>query len=638
MSVQKKSGVVGLASAGFLLASLMMLPNVCLAQYPLFPQFEDTTLRPLSPPSLPEILPKEKGGIQSTPGRNPTRKETLTEPEKEPTLSSFEEYIRGKSSLTLSTDIHLFGYELFDQPSDTFSPIAMVPVSPDYLLGPGDGIRISLWGKIQAEYSAVLDRDGKISLPLLGVMHLAGMSFSEVKQFLAMELSRSYKASEVRMNVSMGRLRSIKVYLVGNIEHPGSYTLSSLSTLTNALFASGGPSKIGSLRDIQVKRKGETIVHFDLYDFLMKGEKSGDIRLMPEDVIFIPPIGQLAGIAGHVNHPAIYELNKKTRVSDLIKMAGGLNPLAFKGRIQVQRIEDHALRTFFETNLIGMEDGSEKDFFLKNGDLVKVFSILQTTDWKRFRTVQIIGEVQSPGEYIVEKGDTLSALIEHAGGFREGAYLKGAVFTRRSVKALQKIRLDESIDRLEHQLLSQSARMIETAISPQSAQQQEAASEHRQSLIAKLRTAEPKGRITIQLDRLEKFKKTPMDIILEDGDVLIIPEKPQQIQVIGAVYNQTAFVYEPNAPLKGYLKKAGGMTQDANKDELYVLKVDGTAVSKREYNRGFGRGLLSSTVDPGDTIVVPEKFDKIAWLREFKDISQILYQIAVTAGVLIVVF
>ncbi len=235
-------------------------------------------------------------------------------------LSSFEQYVREKG-----LEIDQFGYGLFNEPPSTFAPVDDVPVGPDYILGPGDELRLVIWGKINGEYTVEVDRDGNINFPQIGILHLSGLTFSEAKAFLDKEMSRYYQPSEVKMNVSMGSLRSIRVFVVGKAKRPGSYTLSSLSTLVNALFAAGGPGKVGSMRDIQVKRGGQTITRFDLYDFLLKGDKTKDIRLTPEDVIFIPPIGPLAGISGDVNSPAIYELKGGETAGELIGLAGGLN-------------------------------------------------------------------------------------------------------------------------------------------------------------------------------------------------------------------------------------------------------------------------------------------------------------------------
>ncbi|MFQ5543335.1 MAG: SLBB domain-containing protein [Nitrospiria bacterium] len=837
-------------------------------------------------------------------------------------LSPFEAMLRGKDLTSISMEIDQFGYDLFEQPPMRFESVDLVPVGPDYLLGPGDEILLSIWGKVNASHRATLDREGKVFLPQMGVLHLSGMTFAEAKTFLKKELSRYFKRSEVNMNVSMGSLRSIRVFVVGKARRPGSYTLSSLSTLINALFASGGPGKTGTMRNIQVKRKGETIVHFDLYDFLLHGEKGDDIRLMPEDVIFIPTVGPLVGIAGIVKSPAIYEMKGNTSLQDLIKMAGGISASAYLQQVQIERVFENKSKIILDLDLKSKsrpkEKTSKSNFLLKDGDVVKVFSVdakvtnsvflkgnvvrpgqyawkegmrirdligniedllpesllkfalieriaapdhhkeylsialgrlllendesqnivLQPDDtivvfnrwdlaerktvslfgavnrpgnyeyrqnmklsdlftlsggmerpehpesylpegmiirkippdfheekipfnlikaillqdenadlllepldevrifdkwdfsqkkeihitgavnhpgtyrwaqnmrikdliniaggtknytfleeaeltrisptpigpkiarktinlrkaiagdlqsnillheddylsvqtvpeWERYRTVKIEGEVRFPGTYTSKKGERLSSLIERAGGFTENAFLKGSVFTRESVQTLQQMRINQSIDRLEQQLLSQSATTIEAALTPEAVAQHQASIGQRKALLAKLRTAKAIGRVAITLDQLESFADTQSDLVLEEGDHLSIPERPQQVQVIGAVYNQNAFIYDQKATVSQYLKISGGMTQDADPKALYVLKVDGTAISRKMMRRFWGNGLMSLRLDPGDTIVVPESIEKIAWLREVKDFTQILYQMAVTAGVLIVAF
>ena len=636
-------------------------------------------------------------------------------------LSPFEEYIQGKTPLFVSSEVEQFGYNLFEKPPSTFAPVDTLPVSPDYLVGPGDEVKISIWGKINADYTAEIDNDGKISVYQIGMLYLTGLTFSEVKETIEKAFSRNYRPEEVKINVSLGRLRTITVFVVVKAQKPGSYTVSSLSTLINALFAAGGPSKNGTMRDIQVKRNGVTITNFDFYDFLLKGDKTKDIRLLPEDVIFIPPVGPLTAVIGYVNTPAIYELKEEATVREVVDLAGGLNDIAFKGRLQIERIIENKYGTVYDANI---EDIKSSDINIQPGDLIKIFSVVQdrkivrlvgavqregeygvhtgvtvkelismagglqyfaytdeaeitrivvtqqgpeTTkllinlkkaldgdpqhnimlqendylivksvpEWELYRTVDIQGEVKFPGIYTIKKGETVSSLIKRAGGFTDQAYLKGTVFTRESIRELQQRQLEESIDRLERQMISQSARTIETALTTEEAEQQRAVLEQRRALINKLRLAEAKGRLSIRLDDLDRFEGSPYDIVLEDQDMITVPEKPQQIQVIGSVYNQTAFVYDTGGTVSSYVAKAGGMTRDADKDEMYILKVDGTAISKRASG-----GFLSSwgVLDPGDTIVIPEKIEKIAWLREIKDITQILYQLAVTAGVLIVTF
>lgn len=617
----------------------------------------------------------------------------------------------------ISTDIKQFGYELFRQPPSTFAPIDKIPVGPDYVVGPGDEIRVTVWGKVEGGWNVTVDRDGKISLPKIGVLGVTGLTFKELKDLLYKEMSRYYTGFE--MNVSMGNLRTLRVYVVGNAERPGAYTVSSFSTLINALFESGGISKTGTMRDIQLKRNGKVIVNFDIYDFLLKGDKTKDVRLMPEDVIFIPIVGPLVGIAGNIKVPAIYELKGETRLLDLINMAGGLNSIAFKGRLQVQRVEEHQFRTIFESDLINIEKRVEKNFPLKDGDMVKVFSVAEANstvtivgalanpgeygivpgitrikdiislsgglltftsnqseitrlkvtqsgplverfnidpfkameglsdhnipleindyifiksvpEWELYRSANISGEVKFPGSYIIKKGERLSSLIERAGGFTDRAYLKGALFTRESVRILQQNSLNEAVDRLEQTILSQTASSVETAISGEAAEQKRAAIGQRRELLSKLRAAKAEGRLTIKIDAPEKLKGTNVDIELEDKDMLYIPSQPSSVTIIGAVFNQNSFLYDPKGDVSSYIKLAGGATREADEKSIFILKVDGTAVSKRQEGWGFMR----IKIEPGDTIVVPHEYEKIAWMREIRDLTQVLYQIAITTGVI----
>ncbi len=632
-----------------------------------------------------------------------------------------------KIPFAVSTSVKQFGYDLFLQPPSTFAPVEQVPVGPEYVIGPGDEIRITIWGKIEGQWSVIVDRDGNITLPKVGVLGVTGLTFKELKELLHKEFSKYYTGFE--LSVSMGALRTIRVYVVGNAERPGAYTISSLSTLINALFEAGGPSKTGTMRDIQLNRNGKTIVHFDMYDFLLKGDKTKDVRLMPEDVIFIPPIGPLAAIAGSVNNPAIYELKGEKTISQLIEMAGGLSDIAFTNRIQIERIVDNSRQIVFESDL-----AKAKDMEVQAGDVVKIFQVVQdkkvvrisgavhregeygfspgmtvrdlismagglkyyaynkeaeltrvfVTDkgpeteeitinlqkaiagepksniplkendylfvrtipeWELYRTVSIQGEIKFPGIYTIEKGEKLSSLIERAGGYTSKAYLRGAVFTRERVRELQQKQMDEMVDRLEKELLGMGAAAISATLSPEEAKIKESEIQQKKEFVAKLRTIKANGRMAIVLNQPELLKKTPYDIKLEGGDSLFIPSDPQSVQVIGSVYNQTAFVYDKDKSYSRYIDLAGGYTQNADKKRVYILKADGTAVKPKSgflgisWSKSSNRWEFGSqNVEPGDTIVVPEKLEKIAWLREIKDLTQILYQIAVGAGVLIVAF
>lgn len=674
-------------------------------------------------PSSEKLLSAGKGGL---PQEFFPERERASVPGYE---SSFEKYLAGKT-----LGLRHFGYALFTSEPSSFQPSDNIPVNPDYILGPGDELRVSLWGRLNAEYSVVVDRDGKVNLPEAGIIFLNGLTFNEARAFLKKELARYYLPSEVKMNVSMGALRSIRVYVVGNAVKPGSYSISSMSTVLNALFAAGGPSKTGSMRKIELKRNGATVAALDLYDLLLKGDKSTDLRLASEDVVFIPPAGPLAAVAGEVRSPAIYELKDESSASELFALAGGLNETAIRGRLRIERIMENTREAVLESDLSATDPAEIK---VQPGDLLTVYPVIPdkkivriegaverggefgigsglrvrdlialaggpryyayteeaeltritpeqsgpvTTkipvklgkaldgdlehnielrendylfvrtvpEWELYRTVRISGEVRFPGTYTIKKGETASSLIERAGGFTGKAYLRGAVFTRESVRELQQAQLDEALDRLEKEILAQSASGIGAALDEEAARIEEVALSNRLAVLAKMKSAKARGRISIRVESLDDFRGGESDLVLEDGDRIHIPERAAHVQVIGAVHNQTAFVHRADFNVKDYMKKAGGLTRSADSDGMYILKVDGTAISRndagsllgwdRDTRRWTGGGLMSASLEPGDTIVVPEKADRTAFLRDFKDITQILYQIAVTAGVLIVAF
>jgi len=304
-------------------------------------------------------------------------------------------------------DLRQYGYSLFASPVSTFAPVEDVPVGPDYILGPGDVLAINVWGAMESGVTRTVDRNGQIILPSAGPVRVWGLTFSQVERLIHEQLSRYYRGFQT--SVTMGRLRTIRVYVVGEVCQPGSFTLSSLATVTNGLFSAGGPLKLGSLREIQIKRNHHTVGTLDLYDFMLRGDKTRDFRLESGDTIFIPPIGPIAAIGGEVKRPGIYEMKGSTRVSDLIEMAGGLMPRSFLKRVQVIRTKPNAEREVIDLDLasLGSNGDSDRNIELRNGDLVRI----PTTDPRIYNTVSLTGTVKYPGEYELKPGMTLSQIL-----------------------------------------------------------------------------------------------------------------------------------------------------------------------------------------------------------------------------------
>jgi protein involved in polysaccharide export with SLBB domain len=303
---------------------------------------------------------------------------------------------------SLGRQLPLYGHNLFVDVPDTFSPMDNIPVTSDYVIGPGDELQIHGWGQVDFDLSVTVDRNGTVQLPKVGNISVTGIRYQLLQSYLKNAISRVYRNFD--LNVSLGKLRSIQVFVVGQAKRPGAYTVSSLSTLVNTLFASGGPSVRGSMRGIQVKRNGSVISELDLYDFLLKGDKSADVALLPGDVIYIPPVGQLAAIAGSINNPAIYELKQgTTTLDDLIALAGGLTTTANGEKVRVERIDERKMRKVEEFTL--NETGGQRP--LKDGDVVQVQVISGQFD----NAVTLRGNVANPGRYPWREGMRVSDLI-----------------------------------------------------------------------------------------------------------------------------------------------------------------------------------------------------------------------------------
>ena len=358
---------------------------------------------PTSAPMRPPVLTPLPGASQGQPPSSTQPQNTSqTRPGAMPVHpeTEFEQMVAD----SVGHPLPLFGQSLFVQPPSTFSPVDLMQVPSDYIIGPGDELHIALWGEVQADLRVIVDRSGQIYVPQVGDISVAGVHYSELETYLKNQISRIFK--NFNLTASMGRLHTIQVFVVGEARAPGTYTISALSSLVNAIFACGGPSPHGSLRDIQVRRDGKTITHFDLYDLLIKGDKSKDVQLQSGDVLYIPPVGPLVAISGSVNAPAIYEIKQNSTLSDLIDIAGDMSTVADTSKITVDRIVDHQARRTLEFPY----DDQSRAVPLKDGDIVRVFSIVpQFVD-----TVTLRGNVANPGRYPWKPGMRIRDLIPDA--------------------------------------------------------------------------------------------------------------------------------------------------------------------------------------------------------------------------------
>ena len=367
---------------------------------------QGTTTLPTQQTGSP--LPGEYGTQSGNPNRNysdieqlsrqtTTRNQARQAPLAPEPLTEFQKFVASTTGQVLP----IYGANLFSSVPSTFAPLDMTPVPPDYVIGPGDELRIRVWGQVSFQTNVRVDRSGEIFLPQIGPVHVADIPFSALDAHLRGAIGRVYRNFD--FTVDVGQIRAVQVYVSGQARRHGVYTVSSLSTLVDALFAIGGPSVQGSMRHIQLRRGSAVVTDFDLYNLLVDGDKSKDVKLQSGDVIFIPPAGPQAAVTGSVRYPAIYELREDESLAGLLANAGGVSSVASEARVSIERIENHSDRHAMEVAY----DANGLATPLADGDLVRVFSIVPIYR----KTVILRGNIANPGRFAWRPGMRISDLI-----------------------------------------------------------------------------------------------------------------------------------------------------------------------------------------------------------------------------------
>lgn len=679
-------------------------------------------------------------------------------PAKPDTPSQFQRFVQEATGKLLPN----FGSQLFDAPQ-SYAPDAGLPVPANYILGPGDEIRLQVWGAIDFNATLVLDRNGQVLVPKVGVVPLAGVKVGDLEAVLRSSISKVF--TNFSLNANLGRLRSIQVYVVGQARQPGTHVVSSLSTLVNALFVSGGPNSNGSMRSIQLQRAGKTVTQLDLYDFISRGDKSHDAALMPGDVIVIPPAGPRVAVAGVYDHAAIYELkDANTSVADILSLGGGSPAMASTHKALLERVDPQksparqvldlaldpaglkqTLRDGDVITLLGISlafanavtlqgnvaaplryrwfegmkisdliperdalvtsdyykrknllvqraDAASKDagaqldtrirssvdqinweyaviermdrsklttelipfnlgkavlqrdpahnLTLLAGDVVTILSQndLRLPQDRLIRQVRVEGEVATPGVYQTLPGETLPQLLKRVGGLTPQAYLYGTEFNRESVRTRQQENLDTLTRRLEAQAQAQASSITANRGADNAAQAQLLHMQQQAQLkaqIDRLKLLRSNGRLTLELDPQGQTLASLPALPLEDGDRILIPSTPGFVAAYGSVNNENAFIYKAGKTVADVMKTAG-LTEDAEPDQAFVLRADGSIVARRDRGGLFGGGFESLVVMPGDTLVVPAQIDRETRYnfitRALKDWTQILANFGLSAA------
>jgi protein involved in polysaccharide export with SLBB domain len=538
----------------------------------------------------------------------------------------FELYV----STVTGKELKIFGQDLFRNVPTTFAPLDTAQVNPEYLIGPGDELQIRGWGMVDIDIDVKVDRSGSVNIPRVGNIKVAGIKYRDLQGYLTKAVGRVFNNFE--LTVSVSQTRAVQIYVVGHALRPGTYTMSAMSTLLNALFNSGGPNAVGSMRRIQLKRGNEIVTTFDLYDMLVNGDKSKDAPLRDGDVIYIPEAGQMVALTGNVKQPAIFEMKGQTSLADVVRWAGGFDASAEGKPVIVEKSVDNAYRTVAEmpadsgalTRLGSVPVGPS--------DVVRVFApgAVPVNIHLQHEFVKVSGEVRQGGLFEIRPGETLRELITRLGGPTENGYLFATSVQRDSIRRSQQLRLNEAADRFEHDIEVSASDRLSHATDPSTVASITADLERQRRMAQRLREVKAEGRIVLELANASAGMADLPDLPLQDGDTVKIPRKPGTVDVIGSVFQQNAVLYRPHRTVDDYLALVGGPTANADKSEIYLIRADGSAKSGR--TSGWFSGIGGTTVNPGDAIIVPEKINGNTWVQSFKEWTTILYQFGLGAA------
>tara|TARA_Y100000748_G_scaffold222974_1_gene187626 strand:- start:3157 stop:4956 length:1800 start_codon:yes stop_codon:yes gene_type:complete len=529
--------------------------------------------------------------------------------EKMQSADSLKEEIESKfeegTSLTLKPELKdfedaedycaecIYGFNFFQYSPTTFAPVDTTPVTSDYVLGPGDGIIVNFYGSKEKQVKTVITREGNVVLPLLGPVNFLGKTYEEASSLLAKKAEEELIG--IQVDLSLSKVRSIGVYILGEAYKPGRYVVSGLSSVSNALFVSGGVNEQGSLRNIKIKRNNKTIASYDFYDFLLKGSLESDIDLQDGDVIFIPFIENSVNLGGAFKRPHRYEVLEGETIGDAIYLAGGFNSEVHgMPSIELSSVDEITA----QRNLSYLDPVTDLDRPLRNGDVINISSVSGISP----ETIKISGQVKNPGEYSIQPGDKILDILERAGGYTNQAYFQGAVFLRKSVAKSQKEAFERAAEELENTIVDViTQNMIEDitefTLVPIS------------KLISRLRSEEPLGRMVVDLDLLALKTDPIINIPVRNGDSVHIPFRPSSVSIVGEVLNSTTVGFNPNFTADQYISLSGGFNKSADKDKIYVIQPDGK--SQLLKIKFFSS---SKEIMPGSTIVIsrdPRPFDAI---------------------------
>jgi protein involved in polysaccharide export with SLBB domain len=504
----------------------------------------------------------------------------------------------------------IYGFNFFQYSPTTFAPVDNTPVNSTYILGPGDKIEVNFYGGKERTVKAFINREGKVVLPYIGPVNFLGKTFEQAKNYLSKKVETELIGVEI--DISLSEARSIGVYILGEAYKPGRYVMSGFSSVSNALFVSGGVNEEGSLRNIQIKRDDKIVSTYDFYDFLLKGSLESDVVLQDGDVIFIPFIEESITIGGAFKRPHRYEIVQGETIEDAIYLAGGFNSEVYGSpNLELSFIDEVSAKR----NLTYLNINKDLDRKLSNGDVINISSVAGIKP----RSILLSGEVKNPGEYSIQPNDRILDIINRAGGYTSEAYFQGALFFREDVAKSQKIAFERAADELENTIVDvvtqDTIEVGEFTLLPIS------------KLITKLREEEPLGRMVVNLDILALKSDPIINFPVQDSDELHIPRRPSSVSIVGEVLNSASVGFDPNFTVDQYISSAGGLKDSADKSKIFVILPDGKSQLVRKSLFGSNKDIM-----PGSTIVISRDSRPFDVISLTQIITPILADLATSAA------
>lgn len=478
------------------------------------------------------VMPVDTGGMRVVTPPEPREPVAPLAPEPP---SEFQQF----AAASLGRALPVFGANLFDRAPTTFAPLERAPVTADYVLGPGDQILLRVWGQASLNLDVTVDRGGQIYLPQVGSVSVAGLEFRQLQGFLKAQLEQVFRNFD--LNVTMGQLRSIQVFVVGNARRPGSYTVSSLSTLVNTIFASGGPAAEGTMRRIQLKRDDKVVTEFDLYDLLLSGDKSKDARLQPGDLIYYPPVGPQVAVGGSVKTPAIFEGKGERSMREWLAMAGGLTQLADSGRVVLERIATGGERRTLHLAL----DAKGEAASIENGDILRVMPVAP----RIHDVVTLRGNVANPGRF----------------PWRAGMKLRDIIPDKESLVTQQYWRKRNSLGFIPAEGADSGTTSLAGDAAPISWSYAVVERRDERDLSTQLLTFHP-GKLLIEADPAENLELKAGDVVTFFSQTDIrVPQVQQNrfVRLEGEIQAAGIYAVKPGETLARVLERAGGLTPQA---------------------------------------------------------------------------